>query len=145
MNRSRLARAALTLTSLALAACALAAACGGGGGGGNNPVGPNPNPQTIVVEVRDFEFFPKSILVNPGDTVTWRLAGSDKTHTVTAVGGVFDSGFTFTSPGSTFTRAFSTEDLGKTYEYRCTTHHASYMMQGSVRVGESAPPPNPGY
>jgi plastocyanin len=120
-------------------------ACGGGGGGGGTPTSPTPNPTTVVVEVRDFEFVPKSIVVDPGDTVTWRLVGSDSTHSVTAVGGVFDSGFVFTGPGATFTRTFDASDLGRTYEYRCITHHASHMMQGSVRVGESAPPPDPGY
>lgn len=131
-----------TLVALLL----LTAACGGGGGGGDNPpVSPLPNPSAIVVEVRDYAFVPKSIVVDPGDTVTWRLVGSDQTHSVTAVGGVFDSGFVFTAPGATFTRTFTVSDLGRTFEYRCTNHHASHMMQGSVRVGESAPPPNPGY
>ena len=100
---------------------------------------------TIVVEVRDFAFSPKSVLVDPGDTVTWRLVGADHTHTVTAVGGVFDSGFAFTSSGATFTRTFGQNDAGQTFEYRCQTHQASHQMQGSVRVGDSAPPPDPGY
>jgi plastocyanin len=131
----------------AFLALALAAACGGGGGGGggNTPTSPNPGPSSIVIEVRDFAFEPKSIRVNPGDTVTWRLVGSDHTHSVTAIGGVFDSGFVFTAPGATFTRTFTDTDLGHTYEYRCQTHYASHQMQGSVRVGESSPPPSPGY
>ena len=120
----------------------LASACGGGGG---TPTGPNPGPSTIVVEVQDYAFVPKSIVVDPGDTVTWRLVGSDHTHSVTAIGGVFDSGFVFTSPGATFSRTFSNADAGHTFNYQCTTHHASHMMQGSVRVGDSAPPPDPGY
>jgi plastocyanin len=123
----------------------LVAACGGGGGGGGTPTSPGSGPTTIVVEVRDFAFEPKSILVDPGDSVTWRLAGTDHTHTVTATGGAFDSGFVFTSSGATFTRTFGAADEGLTFEYRCSTHHASHQMQGSVRVGESAPPPDPGY
>jgi plastocyanin len=119
------------------------AACGGGGGS-DTPTSP-PTPSSIVVEIRDYQFVPKSILVQPGDTVTWRLVGSDTTHTVTAVGGVFDSGFTFTQPGATFSRTFSAADNGRTFEYRCTSHQASHGMQGSVRVGESAPPPSPDY
>lgn len=137
-------RSLLTLACCFVLVVGLVAACGGGGGGGT-PTSPAPNPTTVVIEVRDFEFAPKSIVVNPGDTVIWRLVGSDSTHSVTAVGGVFDSGFVFTAPGATFTRTFDAGELGRTYEYRCTTHHASHMMQGSVRVGESAPPPDPGY
>jgi plastocyanin len=127
-----------------LAAAAVTSACGGGGGGGGTPTSP-PTPQAIVVEIRDYAFTPKSILVQPGDTVTWRLVGSDTTHSVTAVGGFFDSGFTFTQPGATFTRTFPASEVGRTFEYWCLSHDASHGMRGSVRVGESAPPPNPGY
>jgi plastocyanin len=123
---------------------ALALACGGGGGGGGSPTAP-PSPSSITVEVRDYAFEPKSLTVQPGDTVVWRLVGDDKTHTVTAKGGVFDSGFTFTAPGATFTRTFTEADRGRTYEYWCQSHQASNLMQGSVRVGNTAPPPNPGY
>lgn len=125
-------------------AVATAAACGGGGGGGGTPTTPTP-PQSIVVEIRDYAFEPKSLVIQPGDTVTWRLVGSDTTHSVTAVGGFFDSGFTFTQPGATYTRTFPVADTGRTYEYWCVTHEASHAMRGSVRVGNSAPPPNPGY
>ena len=118
-------------------------ACGGGGGGGG-PTAP-PGPVQILVELRDFEFMPKSITVQPGDTVTWRLVGDDKTHTVTAQGGVFDSGFTFTQVGATFSRAFTETDRNKIFEYWCQSHQVSNMMQGSVRVGDTAPPPSPGY
>jgi plastocyanin len=131
----------------ALLVLVLAAACGGGGGGGGGgtPTGPNPNPSTIVVEVRDFAFSPKSIEIEVGDSVTWRLVGADHTHTVTATGGAFDSGFVFTSGGATFTRTFGAGDADRTFNYQCQSHHASHMMQGSVRVGENAPPPDPGY
>jgi len=134
------------LRHFALAAGCVALACGGGGGGGSNttPTAPR-TPAALVVEVRDYSFEPKSITVQPGDTVTWRLVGSDATHTVTAVGGVFDSGFTFTQSGATFQRTFTNDDAGKTFEYRCVSHQAMFGMQGSVRVGDSAPQPSPGY
>lgn len=135
----------LSLPPIRLAvALVLASACGGGGGG-STPTSPNPAPSAFVVEVQDYAFVPKSIQVNPGDTVTWRLVGSDHTHSVTAVGGVFDSGFVFTSSGATFSRTFTNAEVGRTFNYQCTTHYASHMMQGSVRVGDSAPPPDPGY
>lgn len=134
-----------TLAWSAGAVLALTAACGGGGGGGGTPTSPQPNPQSVVIEIRDYEFFPKSIQIDAGDTVTWRLVGSDQTHSVTAVGGVFDSGHIFTAPGATFSRTFGAGDVGRTFEYWCESHQASHMMQGSVRVGAGAPPPNPGY
>jgi plastocyanin len=132
------------LLAAAVALLGYGIACSGGGGGGGTPTAPG-GPANVVVEVRDFEFSPKSITVEVGDTVTWRLVGDDKTHTVTAKGGVFDSGFTFTQPGATFTRTFTEADRGMTYEYWCETHQASHTMQGSVRVGSSAPQPGPGY
>jgi plastocyanin len=132
-------------TRLLLLAVLLVPACSGGGGsGGGTPTAP-PGPQTVVVEVRDFTFEPRSVTVNPGDTVRWRFVGSDTTHTVTATGGVFDSGFVFTSPGATFERTFTEAELDMTFEYRCVSHHECCAMQGSVRVGASAPPPSPGY
>lgn len=123
---------------------ALACSGGGGGYGGQTPTAPG-SVTSLVVEIRDFEFVPRSIRVQPGETVVWRLAGSDPTHTVTAVGGMFDSGFTFSQPGSTFSHTFTAADDGKTFLYWCATHHVSYMMQGSVQVGDLAPPPDPGY
>jgi len=132
------------LRSALILAIPFAVGCGGGGGGGNSSP-TQPQPSTLVVEVRDFAFDPKSIVVQPGDTVVWRLAGSDHTHTVMAVGGMFGSGFVFTQSGATFEHTFTADDAGKTFEYFCQTHHLSYAMQGSVRVGESAPPPKAGY
>lgn len=135
----------LSLLGAAAALLVYGIACSGGGGGGGTPTAPGGGPASLVVEVRDYEFSPKSITVQVGDTVTWRLVGDDKTHTVTARGGVFDSGFTFTAPGATFTRTFTEADRGRTFEYWCETHQATHMMQGSVRVGDSAPQPGPGY
>lgn len=117
-------------------------ACGGGGGGGNSPTEPRA-PQVITVEVSDFTFSPRSIQIQPGDTVRWVMRGSDRTHTVTARDGSFDSGAVFTSGGAFFERRFDT--AGRTHEYWCSSHRNCCMMQGSVRVGQDAPPPNPGY
>jgi len=124
-------------------------ACSGGGGGyggGNSPTAPPPPSNSLVVEIRDFEFVPKSITVNPGDTVTWRLTGSAGIgHTVTAGGGVFDSGASFNTAGATFSHTFTAADAGKTFQYYCIAHQVCCLMQGSVRVGDTAPPPPPGY
>jgi len=141
---------AATRLLLAVSALSLATlACGGGGGGYGHmstPTSPTPSPSALVVEIRDFEFVPKSITVNAGDTVTWRLTGSPAIgHSVTSTGGGFDSGKSFNTAGATFTHTFTSADVGKTFQYYCVTHQACCLMQGSVRVGDTAPPPPPGY
>ena len=102
-----------------------------------------PGPSTVVVEVRDNSYSPASIQISRGDTVRWVLAGSVTTHTVTALGGLFDSGFVFLLPGDIFERTFDEVDL--TFEYSCQSHQACCAMQGSVKVGSNAPDPQPGY
>jgi plastocyanin len=124
---------------------ALLAGCGGGGGG-KTPTSPTPvgSPQVVVVTVQDNQFVPKQVNVNPGDTVRWVLSGSSNAgHTVTANDGSFDSGKVFTSSGAAYEHTFSQE--GQTVLYHCQTHYVCCQMQGSVRVGSSAPPPPTGY
>lgn len=118
--------------------------CGGGGGngGGGSPTEPPRPQQTHVIQVRDNSYEPKSITIEPGDTVRWVFSGTDRTHTVTALNGTFDSGTIFTAPGVTFERRFDT--VG-TWDYSCQAHKQCCLMQGSIRVGSNAPPPTPGY
>ena len=115
----------------------------GGGGGGSSPTSPPPPapPQVVVVQVRDFGFEPRSVTIQPGDTVRWVLSGADRTHTVSARDGSFDSGASFNRDGGTFERRFTTSG---TWEYWCSSHRDCCSMQGSVRVGDG-PPPIPGY
>src|SRR5438105_6161940 len=63
---------------------------------------------TTTVTIYDFGFFPRSVLIAAGDTVTWQNSGAS-THTVTSddAGATFNSGplspgssFSFTTPGS---------------------------------------------
>jgi len=125
-------------------------ACSGGGSkGGTTPTAPplipSPSSSQVVVEVHDDFFTPKSITVHPGDTVIWKLVGKETTHTVTDNGGAFDSGFSLASAGATFQHTFTADDTNKTFEYKCQSHYGCCQMQGSVRVGDGAPQPNPGY
>jgi plastocyanin len=141
-------RPAPLLFAATLAAVLVAAACGGGS---SNPVSPPPPPpppppaNVVEVEVRDSLFEPKSITIQPGDTVRWIFRGSVSGHTVRAEDGSFDSGFAFSADGATYERTFGDELDGQTFEYRCISHFVCCQMQGSVRVGDSAPPPDPGY
>lgn len=127
-----------------LATLLAAAGCGGGGGGnGGGPTAPNPTGAVVTVEVSEHVFEPRSVTVTAGTTVRWVMRGADPTHTVTATDGAFDSGTVFTRAGATFERVFN-ED-GRTFNYACQAHDACCSMRGSVRVGDTAPPPNPGY
>ncbi len=126
-------------------ASALLAACGGGGGG-KSPTAPPPitSPQVVVVGIQDDQFVPKEVNVNVGDTVRWVLMGSATAgHTVTANDGSFDSGKIFTQGGAVFEHTFVKGDT--TTLYHCQTHYVCCQMQGSVRVGQNAPPPTTGY
>jgi plastocyanin len=138
---SRIPRICLALAAV-LATVLLVWACGGGGGY-SSPTSPS-GPKTVVVTVSDDMYTPKSVTINPGDTVQWVLApGSLTTHTVTDTGGAFDSGFIFTTAGVTFSQKLSQANV--TYNYSCKTHGACCGMKGSVLVGDAAPPPNTGY
>lgn len=132
------------LGCVALFALLMAPACGGGGGGSNPPTTPPP-PNVVVVEIFDNRFEPKQLTIQPGTTVRWINRGAATDHSTMAMSGSWNSGFVFTGPGTTFEHTFTAADDGETFEYSCVTHKECCMMQGSVRVGESAPPPGPGY
>lgn len=125
----------------------LLTACSSGSDSPSAPPPQPPPPSNDVVEINvDDNFFePKRVTIEPGQTVRWILRGDETNHTATARDGEFDSGFTFTSEGATFEHTFDAADDGQTFEYRCNSHQACCEMQGSVRVGENAPDPDPGY
>lgn len=135
---------------LGLLVLGVALSCGGGGGGGNTPTTPPPPPPppastVVTVEVGDNTFIPKSITIQPGDTVRWVFTGSAPGHTVTDEGGTFDSAFAFVQAGDIFEHTFGEDVADQTFNYQCVSHKACCLMQGSVRVGDGAPAPNPGY
>lgn len=124
----------LVMAALSIASC---------GGGGSSPTAPSSTPQLVVIQVKENSYEPKSVTIQPGDTVRWEMCGSDPTHTVTDAGGAFDSGTAFTAVGRTFERRFETRGL--TYNYSCQAHGECCNMKGSIRVGDSAPTPDAGY
>ena len=127
-----------------LLGAALAAVACGGGGGYDGPTSP-PAPQVLTVEVRDTVFSPRSVTVPPGGTVRWIMRGAMPDHTTIEENGLWNSGAVFTANGATFERTFPATEAGRTFQYYCSAHRACCQMQGSVRVGENAPPPPPGY
>lgn len=123
-------------------------ACGGGGGSSSPSEPPPPGGgggEVVEVNLDDFEFDPKQVRIEPGDTVRFVLRGTDPNHTATANDGRFASGMIFQEPGDSFEVDFTNADNNMTYEYQCVSHEQCCNMRGSILVGSNAPPPAPGY
>jgi LPXTG-motif cell wall-anchored protein len=91
---------------------------------------------TRNVSIVGLSFSPRTLTVQPGDTVVW-TNNSGLAHTVTADNGSFDSGSL--SPGQTFSHTFSSAG---TVPYHCSFHGAAggIGMSGTIVV-QAAPPP----
>jgi plastocyanin len=83
-----------------------------------------------TVDVIDFEFTPKTVQIDPGDTVTWSFKGPTE-HTATSARSErfvrFDS--RLKDAGESFQRTF---DQPGRFNYVCTPHP---FMTGVVQVG----------
>lgn len=101
-------------------ACVIAVGCGG------DSTGPVTAVATTSVEVLDFAFSPRAIVVAPGATVTWTFTGGS-THSVE-----FASASITDSPDQS-SGTFSTDmpSVAGTYSYACGLHAS---MTGSVQV-----------
>lgn len=91
---------------------------------------------THEVSVFSFSFAPKTLTIQPGDTVRWTNAGGS--HNVVADDGSFTNGAP--SPSAwTFSRVFNTSgDFG----YFCSPHGSPGSgMFGTIRVAGTTPPP----
>jgi plastocyanin len=87
----------------------------------------------VAVTIVSRAYQPPALTIEAGQTVTWTNHGFTP-HTVTAVGGEFDSGRL--NAGESFKETFSTPG---TFAYTCTIHPS---MKGTVTVlaaGTSAP------
>ena len=72
---------------------------------------------TVTVTINDYAFSPATVVIHPGDTVTWRNKDSVP-HTATALDGKsFDSGAV--DPGASWSFVF--HKVGK-IAYRCAIH-----------------------
>jgi hypothetical protein len=87
-------------------------------------------------------FDPKTITVNMGDTVAWKIDGQNE-HTVTADDGSFDSGDLKTGEKTSFSFTFA---KAGTFAYHCKYHGGpgGVGMSGTVVVqaGATAAPPS---
>lgn len=83
---------------------------------------------TVEVTVKNFEFVPANITINPGDTVVWNAVQGS--HDVVANDGSFSSGSVKAAPW-TFSHKFNTEG---TFRYFCSPHQG-FGMVGTIVVG----------
>lgn len=83
---------------------------------------------TVEVTVRNFEFVPATINIQPGDTVVWNAVQG--AHDVVANDGSFSSGSVKQAPW-TFSHTFNTEG---TFRYFCSPHQG-FGMVGTIVVG----------
>lgn len=83
-----------------------------------------------IVAMRDYVFYPDSISVPVGTTVSWVNCAptTEDPHTTTSDTGLWDSGFL--SPGEFFSREFTQADV---FPYHCIPHQAIGMV-GTVVV-----------
>lgn len=85
----------------------------------------NEGTRTHVVEIRQFKFFPATLDVKTGDTITWKNLDAAP-HTATAIGQAWDSGKLSRN------QSWSLKITGKgTVEYICAYHPA---MKGKIVV-----------
>lgn len=80
------------------------------------PIGTGPAVMTNAVQIRDFAFAPRTIVVAPGTTVTWTNA-DDEPHTVTANDRAYHS--TALDTDQTYAHTFAS--AGE-YHYFCSLH-----------------------
>src|SRR5690348_1589207 len=92
--------------------------------------------ETKNITIKDFEFNPKTISVNVGDTITWTNDGPSP-HTVSADDASFDSNNL--DKGATFSHTF---DKAGTFAYYCKYHGSKggAGMAASITVAAAAAP-----
>jgi LPXTG-motif cell wall-anchored protein len=90
---------------------------------------------STMVEAQDFDFSPKTISIDPGDSIMFDNTG-DATHTATADNGSFDTGDV--KPGASETITIKAPG---TYPFYCKYHGgpAGTGMSGTITVGEGGP------
>ncbi|HUC04362.1 MAG TPA: cupredoxin domain-containing protein [Acidimicrobiales bacterium] len=116
-------RSRAILGGVAVAAALALSSCSGGGGG--TPGAATSSSGTHIV-IHNFMFSPMSLTVAPSSTVS--VTNEDGvTHTLTAVGGQFDTG----DIAPHRTKVFHAPSRPGTYHYICSIHQ--YMM-GSIVV-----------
>lgn len=92
-------------------------------------------PGDVIVQVQNFEFIPKDIVIAPGTKVIWEWQVNANDHSTTSDAlGKWDSGV-HSAPHS-FDHTFSAADAMQTFPYYCSIHGGpgGSGMSGSVEV-----------
>lgn len=103
---------------------------------------PPPSASPVMVFIRNSLYYPSSLTVKTGTTVTWRNDDTQLSHTVTSTTGVFDS--KNLDRGMVYSYKFT--KAGK-YPYTCTYHPYMHGMvlvtdDGSAPAGSTSPAPS---
>jgi LPXTG-motif cell wall-anchored protein len=90
---------------------------------------------STMVEAQDFDFSPKTISIDPGNSITFTNTGN-ATHTATADNGSFDTGDI--KPGASETITIKAPG---TYPFYCKYHGGpgGVGMSGTITVGKGGP------
>lgn len=94
---------------------------------------PPPSASPVMVFIRNSIYYPSSLTVKTGTTVTWRNDDVQLSHTVTSTTGVFDS----KNLDRGMVYSFKFTKAGK-YPYTCTYHP---YMKGMVIVTDDGSAP----
>ena len=114
---------ALLVTAIAIAGATAKAA----------DTSPAPSGSPVYVVIRNSIYYPASVTIKPGQTVSWRNDDLQYSHTVTSTTNLFNSANM--DRGVTWTHTFAKP--GK-YPYTCQYHP---FMQGTVIVEGGSPAP----
>jgi plastocyanin len=98
------------------------------------------------VEMKNAQFTPAQLQVEPGDTVTW-INNDTFGHDVLFEDGFGSGAAGAIAAGATYTHTFTENG---TFRYRCQVHSAGFTggMVGTIVVGDGGqepPPPAPGF
>lgn len=115
----------LSLLALIALIATIFAACSKSGGY-NTTTPPVISSTDAAVNIQNFAFYPSSVNIKAGGTVTWTNVDATA-HTVTDLKGAFDSGNI--ASNATFKQTFNTPG---TYTYHCLIH--SMMANATVVV-----------
>lgn len=94
---------------------------------------PTPMPGTVEIDMGNYYFRPRDIVIRPGDTIRW-VNSSNLPHTSTSSGAGWDSGII--DPGGVYERTFNSVGV---FSYLCELHADSGQV-GTVEVRTDVTP-----
>ncbi|MBI3850258.1 MAG: immunoglobulin domain-containing protein [Verrucomicrobia bacterium] len=100
---------------------------------------------TVIVNMSGYQFVPRDLTINVGDTVTWTNLDFTTHDTVSGVNGIPSNPLIWKSPlfgfGGRYSFTFTNTPVGKRIPYYCTPHWRTFGMIGSITVVVPNAPP----